>query len=79
MRRLFFIVFFLFLCVPVASHAELPGFQKDRMGTISGQLNDSSGKPLKGPGMVSFFNAEKGIPPLISRVHRVPDMLGKLE
>jgi len=30
-------------------------------------------------GVVSFFSTEKGIPPLIGKLHRVPDNIGRME
>lgn len=75
------IVLLLFLwSVPlVCQAAGVPGFMKERMGTLTGQAVNEAGKPLAGGGVVSFFNTEKGVPPLIANMHRIPDMVGRLE
>ena len=51
---------------------------KKQMGTLSGQVVNDAGEPLEGGGVVSFFNTEKGIPPLIAKMHRIPDMVGRM-
>ena len=51
---------------------------KERMGILSGQVVSQDGKPLQG-GVVSFFNAKKGIPPLVANMHRIPDMVGHMD
>ena len=68
------VVLFIF---PITCLAAPPGFMKTKMGTLSGQVVDDSGQPLKG-GIVSFFNTEKGIPPLYGNMHRIPDMVGRM-
>jgi len=70
---------FLFLALPLVCQGGVPGFMRERMGTLSGQAVDEAGKPLAGGGVVSFFNTEKGIPPLIANMHRIPDMVGRME
>jgi hypothetical protein len=55
------------------------GFMKERMGTLSGQVVSEDGKPLEGGGVVSFFNTKKGVPPLIANMHRIPDMVGRMD
>lgn len=73
------VVLFFFLGVITAPmcRAGVPGFMKERMGTLSGQVINTDGKPLQ-KGKVSFFNTKKGTPPLIAKVHRIPDMVGKM-
>jgi len=61
-----------------AGAAGIPGFMKKQMGTLSGQVFNDVGEPLAGGGVVSFFNTEKGIPPLIAKMHRIPDMIGRM-
>lgn len=50
---------------------------KERMGTLSGQLVEENGTPMTGGGIVSFFSTQKGLPPLLATMHRVPDMIGR--
>ncbi|GAB4343574.1 MAG: hypothetical protein Kow0089_19450 [Desulfobulbaceae bacterium] len=47
------------------------------MGTLSGQVVTEDGKPVPG-GVVSFFNTNKGIPPLFANMHRIPDIVGRM-
>lgn len=77
MRKWIFVLLFLLLAIPVVCQAGVPGFMKERMGTLSGQMVSDSNEPLQG-GVVSFFNTEKGIPPLIANMHRIPDMVGRM-
>ena len=66
------------LLVCQAGTAGVPGFMKKQMGTLSGQVFNDVGEPLAGGGVVSFFNTEKGTPPLIATMHRIPDMIGRM-
>lgn len=67
------------LFVPLVCQAGVPGFMQERMGTLSGQVVNDGGKAQEVGGVVSFFNTEKGIAPLIANMHRIPDMVGKME
>jgi hypothetical protein len=78
MKKCFFILLFVLLLSPLVCQAGVPGFMKKLMGTLSGQVMTVDGNPLPG-GVVSFFDAEKGIPPLIADMHRIPDMLERME
>ena len=77
MKKWFFILLFVLLASPLVCQAGVPGFMKKRMGTLSGQVMTDDGQPVPG-GIVSFFDAEKGIPPLIADMHRIPDMIGRM-
>lgn len=77
MQKWIVVQLFFFLLSPLVSQAAVPGFMKERMATFSGQVVNEDGKPLQG-GKVSFFNAKKGIPPIIVRVHRIPDKVGRM-
>ena len=78
MKKWFFILLFVLFVSPlVCQAAGVPGFMKERMGTLSGQVMTDDGKPVPG-GVVSFFDAEKGIPPLIADMHRIPDIVGRM-
>jgi hypothetical protein len=77
MRKWIFLLLFFVITLPLVVQAGVPGFMKERMGTLSGQVVSEDGKSVPG-GVVSFFNASKGIPPLVSNMHRIPDMVGKL-
>lgn len=77
MRKLSCILFFLLLASPLLCHAGVPGFMKERMGTLSGQVVTDDSQPVPG-GVVSFFNTAKGIPPLIANMHRIPDIVGRM-
>jgi hypothetical protein len=78
MKKWFFMMLFVLLVSPlVCQAAGVPGFMKERMGTLSGQVVTDDGNPLPG-GVVSFFDAEKGIPPLIADMHRIPDIIGRM-
>jgi hypothetical protein len=78
MKKWFLILFFVLLVSPlVCQAAGVPGYMKERMGTLSGQVMTDDGNPVPG-GVVSFFDAQKGIPPLIADMHRIPDMIGRM-
>ncbi len=77
MRKWIVVLLFFVLSVPLVSQAGVPGFMKERMGTLSGQVVNPDGEPLPG-GVVSFFNTRNGIPPLVSNMHRIPDMVGRM-
>ena len=77
MRKLTIALTLFLFALPAVCLAAPPGFMKARMGTLSGQMIDDAGKPLPG-GIVSFFNTEKGIPPLYGNMHRIPDMVGRM-
>lgn len=77
MKKWIALLLFLLLSAPLTSQAGVPGYLKARMGTLSGQVITTDGKPVPG-GVVSFFNTSKGIPPLIANMHRIPDMVGKM-
>lgn len=79
MKKWFCILLFLVFIAPLTCPANgIPGFVKERMGTLSGQLVNEGGESLPG-GVVSFFNTQKGIPPLIGNMHRIPDMVGRMD
>ena len=71
------ILLFVLLVSPFVCQAGIPGFMKERMGTLSGQVITDDGNPVPG-GVVSFFDAKNGIPPLIADMHRIPDMIGRM-
>jgi hypothetical protein len=77
MRIWSLILLMLLLISPLISQAGVPGFMKERMGTLSGQVVTEDGKPVPG-GVVSFFDSKKGLPPLIANMHRIPDMVGRM-
>jgi hypothetical protein len=77
MKRWVPFLLLLLLISPLVCQAGVPGFMKERMGTLSGQVMTADGKPLPG-GVVSFFDSKKGIPPLIANMHRIPDMVGRM-
>jgi len=70
-------LFVLLVSPLVCQAAGVPGFMKERMGTLSGQVVTDDGKPVSG-GVVSFFDSTKGIPPLIADMHRIPDIIGRM-
>ncbi len=77
MKKGLLVLLLLLLLVPLLCQAKMPGYLKGNTGTLAGQVITEDGKPLPG-GVVSFFNTEKGIPPLVVNMHRVPDMVGKM-
>ncbi|MFC1837807.1 hypothetical protein ACFLYW_03920 [Thermodesulfobacteriota bacterium] len=77
MKKWIAALLFLVLIIPLLCQAGIPGFMKERMGILSGQVVTEDGRPLAG-GVVSFFITEKGIPPLIVGTHRIPDMVGRM-
>ena len=77
MKKWFFLLLLIFLITPLMSQAGVPGFMKERMGTLSGQVVTEDGKPVPG-GVVSFFNTDKGLPPVIANMHRIPEMVGRM-
>lgn len=78
MKKWIVVLLLLVLTIPIVCQAGMPGFVKEGMGTLSGQVVSEDGKPVAG-GVVSFFNTEKGIPPLIAKMHRIPDMVGRMK
>ncbi len=66
------ILTFIFILLPFWSLAGTPGFLKERMGTMDGQIILEDGSPLPG-GIVAFFNEETGPPPMLMGGSRVPD------
>lgn len=54
MRKWSFVLLFLLLAGPLLCQAGVPGFMKERMGTLSGQVVTDDSKPVPG-GVVSFF------------------------
>ena len=77
MKKWFFMLLFVLLLSPLVCQAGVPGFMKKLMGTLNGQVVTDDGHPVPG-GIVSFFDAKKGIPPLIADMHRIPDMVGRM-
>ena len=78
MKKWFLMLLFVLLVSPLVCQASgVPGYMKERMGALSGQVVTDDGNPVPG-GVVSFFDAEKGIPPLIADMHRIPDMIGRM-
>jgi len=77
MKKWFFMLLFVVFVSPMVCQAGVPGYMKERMGTLSGQVMTDDGNAVPG-GVVSFFDAEKGIPPLIADMHRIPDMIGRM-
>ena len=78
MRKWIIVLLFFVLTVPMVCQAGVPGFMKERMGTLSGQVVRDDGQSLESGGIVSFFNTKKGIPPLVADMHRIPDMVGRM-
>ena len=70
---LLFLLLFTFFACP--ANSEEP--QKEGPGIISGQVVNDAG-PLSAGGVVSFFDAEAGVAPLIAGMHRIPDMVGRM-
>ena len=77
MKKWIVLLLFILVSVPLVCQAGVPGFMKERMGTLSGQVVGEDGKPVPG-GVVSFFDTKKGIPPLFANMHRIPDMVGRM-
>lgn len=77
MKKWTFVILLIFITFPNVCLAAIPGAAKARMATLSGQMLNETGQPLQG-GIVSFFNTEKGIPPLYGNMHRIPDMVSRM-
>lgn len=79
MKRWITLLLFFLVSAPLLCQASagVPGYMEERMGTLSGQVVTPDGKPVPG-GVVSFFDTNKGIPPLIADMHRIPDMVGRM-
>jgi len=77
MKKWIIVLFVLSLFAPLTFLANGEEAKKAGPGIASGQVVDEDGSPLPG-GVVSFFNAEKGVAPLIADVHRIPDMVGRM-
>ena len=57
--------------------AGVPGFMREQMGTLKGQIF-VDGKPFP-DAIVSFFDKKGGPPPIVGKVRRVPDMVGRTD
>ena len=77
MKKWIIVLFVLSLFAPLTFLANGEEAKKAGPGIASGQVVDEAGSPLPG-GVVSFFNAEKGVAPLIADVHRIPDIVGRM-
>ena len=77
MKKWIIVLFVLSLFAPLTFLANGEEAKKAGPGIASGQVVDEDGSPLPG-GVVSFFNAEKGVAPLIADVHRIPDIVGRM-
>lgn len=73
MKKILVVIILATFCLPVSSHA-IPGFMKNRMGTLSGQVL-YEGKPLAKL-MLAFFDVSKGLPPIEGGRNRIPDLRG---
>jgi hypothetical protein len=77
MKKWIIVLFVLSLFAPLTFLANGEEAKKAGPGIASGQVVDEGGSPLPG-GVVSFFNAEKGVAPLIAGMHRIPDIVGRM-
>jgi hypothetical protein len=77
MKKWIVLLLFFLLSTPLICQAGVPGYLKERMGTLTGQVVTKDGKPVP-DGVVSFFNTSKGVPPLIANMHRIPEMVGRM-
>jgi len=78
MKKWIIVLFVLSLFAPLTFLANGEETKKEGPGTAFGQVVDEDGSPLPG-GVVSFFNAENGVAPLLADVHRIPDMVGRMD
>jgi hypothetical protein len=78
MKKWIIVLFVLSLFAPLTCLANSEEAKKAGPGIASGQVVDEDGSPLPG-GVVSFFNAENGVAPLLADVHRIPDMVGRMD
>jgi hypothetical protein len=77
MKKWIIVLLLLLLFAPFTCLADGEEAKKAGPGIASGQVFDEAGSPLPG-GVVSFFNAEKGVAPLLADVHRIPDTVGRM-
>jgi len=77
MKKWIVLLILLLLFTPFTCLANGKEPQKDGPAVISGQVVNETGSPLPG-GVVSFFNSKKGVSPLISGTHRIPDIVGRM-
>jgi hypothetical protein len=77
MKKWIVLLLLLFLFAPFTCLANGEEPQKEEPGIISGLVTDEAGSPLPG-GVVSFFSSELGVAPLIAGMHRIPDMVGRM-
>jgi hypothetical protein len=79
MKKRVLLLLLIFLGTPLVCDAAggTPESVKERMGKLSGLVLDDTGAPLT-RGVVSFFETSKGIPPMIVKMHRIPDMVGRM-
>jgi len=78
MKKWIIVLLLLLLFAPFTCLADGENPQKAGPGIASGQVVDEDGSPLPG-GVVSFFNAENGVAPLLADVHRIPDVVGRMD
>ncbi|HSG68104.1 MAG TPA: carboxypeptidase-like regulatory domain-containing protein [Bacteroidales bacterium] len=77
MKKWIIVLFVLSLFASLTFLANGEEAKKAGPGIASGQVVDEDGSPLPG-GVVSFFNAENGVAPLLADVHRIPDSVGRM-
>ena len=78
MKKWIIVLFVLSLFAPLTCLVNSEEAKREGPGTAFGQVVDEDGSPLPG-GVVSFFNAKKGVAPLIADVHRIPDIVGRMD
>lgn len=78
MKRLFSLIFLMFLSLTVApAQAGYPGFMLAEMGTLSGQIFVDD-KPLANA-TIAFFPVQKGLPPISLDMRSIPEFLGQTD
>jgi hypothetical protein len=77
MRKWIVVLLLLLLFAPFTCLADGEKPKKEGPGILSGQVVNETGSPLPG-GVVSFFNAGKGVAPLTAGIHRIPDIVGRM-
>ena len=78
MKRIAIVFMLLSVFVAATAFAGVPGFMKERMGVLEGQLFTESNIP-HAKGIVSFFNVKGGPPLLADSAMRVPDMVSRTD
>lgn len=79
MKKWIIALLLFFFAAPLVCRAELPGPRQDLLGTLSGQVVIDNDISFTQGGTISFFNTARGIPPMATSMHPIPEMAGEID